>query len=382
MRTTACSTRTKGGFRARVHRAAGVAALALGGALVLPAILLTTTSPVGAATGSASAPVKIPAVNCGHGQDVNCGSVTVSKTDSWTGDPVAGATFTMYEANHQGTVCDTSKEPKDLTENPMTTDSTGSVTFTPLKDQKSYCVVETGAPPGYTASSDPVFVSVMNVKWDHESEAWVCAADKGNGPSIESVTNDSEHQDSVCVTNASFTDDPIPVTITVSKFGVGGAGLPGATFTLQHTDGSAVTTGTGGVVSGSTASCTTSGGSATTAATCSISGIMIAGSYQLAETAAPTGYTGVSPIPVTVTLGVTPVQVVATDSLTPVTPPPTAAGGGTSGGGSSAVVPSATTVHTGEPFAGATPYVAAMALVGGSLLGLGMLRRRAAARQL
>lgn len=383
MRTTACNTRTKGGFRARVRRASGVAAIALGGALVLPVVLLTTAAPGGAATGSASAPVQISPVSCGHGEDINCGSITVTKTDSWTGAAVAGATFTIYDATHQGTVCDKSKTVHDVADNPLTTDSSGSVTFSPLMDQKLYCVVETGAPPGYTASSDPVFVSVLNLKKDPETKLWVCPTGKGNGPSIESATNHSEGPpNQVCVTNASFTDDPIPVTISISKFGTGGAGLAGAVFTLQHTDGSAVTTGTGGVVSGSTASCTTTGGSSTTPATCSISGIMIAGSYRLAETAVPTGYTAVAPIPVTVTLGEAPIQIVATDTAVPA--PPTAAGGGTGGGtgGGAGPVAGATTVHTGEPFAGATPYVAAMALVGGSLLGLGMLRRRAAARQL
>ena len=44
------------------------------------------------------------------------------------------------------------------------------------------------------------------------------------------------------------------------------------------------------------------------------------------------------------------------------------------------VIEGATTVHTGEPFAGSTPYVLAVLAFGLSLLGLGAVRRRRAAR--
>ncbi|HUO49278.1 MAG TPA: prealbumin-like fold domain-containing protein, partial [Acidimicrobiales bacterium] len=148
-------------------------------------------------------------------------------------------------------------------------------------------------------------------------------------------------------------------------------GLNGATFTLENSDGSAVTTGASGQVNGS-ASCITAGGTSTAAATCSILNIQVAGTYQLAETSAPAGYNTVPPIPVTVTLGTPPIQVVVVDTATVV---PTAAAGGTSTP-STAAVSGATTVHTGEPFAGSAPYVLATMGLGTGLLGFGIVRRR------
>jgi len=57
-------------------------------------------------------------------------------------------------------------------------------------------------------------------------------------------------------------------------------------------------------------------------------------------------------------------------TTTTTTAPPTAAGGGKS------TISGATTVHTGEPWAGSTPFVAATAGLGAMLLGTGLLWRR------
>jgi hypothetical protein len=67
--------------------------------------------------------------------------------------------------------------------------------------------------------------------------------------------------------------------------------------------------------------------------------------------------------------------VVVTAAPVPTTPGPTPS---TSGESSSVPAPieGATTVHTGEPWAASEPYVVVSFALGGTLLGMGLRRRR------
>ncbi|HUO49458.1 MAG TPA: SpaA isopeptide-forming pilin-related protein [Acidimicrobiales bacterium] len=368
------------------RKMAGAIVLFAGTALAVPATLALTAAPASAhETAPYATQVLVASVPCPdkdvaaatvtfNGRDHHvCANVVVTKTDSWTGKPVAGAGISLF-FSHDGQ-CST--KPADFGAEQMT-DASGQVTFTVpvwahLWDPAVFCVTETTVPPGYTATNSPntAFVAVSDEIRVEGTDT--CTLPSRDGAGIAPNSTDTEEVENVCVSPASLTNDPIPVNIDISKYATGATGLNGATFTLQNSDGSAVTTGSGGVVNGSP-TCITAGGSSTAAATCSILNIMIAGTYQLAETAAPTGYNTVPPIPVTVSLGEPPIQVVVTDTATVV---PTAAAGGSS----SSAVTGATTVHTGEAFAGSAPYVAAMAALGGSLVGVGLIRRRRTARQ-
>ena len=419
MQHGSCGSRVAGRWGAWTRKTAGAIVLVAGTALAVPAAMALSAAPAGAATftpsttptATVAAATPIPAVKCtpsvGAGVSPStqdwcrcpgqhdegavpatedgwwwqlCGSITITKTDSWTGNPLAGATFTIYGTHGpwDSPVCDT--DPLWGT-TPLTTDSTGTVTFSPLAIG-TYCVAETTAPAGYTGVTTPAMVTVS---WSRPTftdnpdgpptVTWTCPTRDWTPDSSTAPQSEGDFTPDVCVTNASFTNAPDPVNINISKYGTANTGLNGATFTLETTGGTPVSTGPGGVVNGSN-SCITLGGTSTAAATCSILNIMIAGTYQLAETSAPTGYNTVPPIPVTVTLGTPPIQVIVVDTATVV---PTAAAGGSSTAPATAAtgaVSGATTVHTGEAFAGSKPFVLATMAFGATLLGFGLVRRR------
>lgn len=177
--------------------------------------------------------------------------------------------------------------------------------------------------------------------------------------------------------------------ITVSKTAAGtGAPLAGAVFTLYKWAGKCDTTALATATSGSNGQ-----------ATFPPEGH---GNYCVAETTSPTGYTLPSPNSQVVKISSckngkasddpaneklcsaaaafvdTPIQ-----GSTPQTPP-TAAGGGTATTGptspsvaaAGSSVPTATTVHTGLPWAGSTPYVLGVAALGAAMVGTGLFWRR------
>ena len=394
MRREVRSTRA-GRVLARMTQSVGAGVLIAGSLLVVPATLLLTSAPASAHESLPTGGTLTPSVLCAHqslsagvtanGEDGDslCGTITVSKTDSVTGNGIAGAEFTLYWGPCvSGKPVGPKVETPNPADNPVTTDSTGTATFSPVHFKwwggTPYCVVETAAPAGYTGAADGQTVTVYGHYKDYSTDppTETCTApvsdEAPQTPDANSVTLPQ-----ICVTGASFADDPIPVNINISKYGTANTGLNDATFTLETTGGVPVSTGATGVVNGSN-SCITLGGTSTVAATCSILNIQIAGTYLLAETSPPHGYDTVPPISVTVTLGTPPIQVIVVDTATVV---PTAAAGGSSTTPSTAAVSGATTVHTGEPFAGSAPYVAGMAALGGSLMGLGLVRRRRTARQ-
>ena len=136
-------------------------------------------------------------------------------------------------------------------------------------------------------------------------------------------------------------------------------------------------------------------------ASCTTSEDITPGQYFVVETTTPAGYLAQAPLKVTITAETlttvhavddplppvtsttlaptttTTVEPVATTTPAPTTtitaPPPVA---GSSGGSSTAIV-GATTVHTGEPWAGALPVVVALGLLGLVMVTVGEhLRRR------
>jgi hypothetical protein len=94
-----------------------------------------------------------------------------------------------------------------------------------------------------------------------------------------------------------------------------------------------------------------------------------AGQYYVDETNPPTGFTAAAETPVLVFGDTT-----ATIVDTPI--PPTAPASSTTTTTTAPVIPAATTVHTGEPFAGSARYVLGVAGAGLGLMGAGLLRRR------
>jgi len=402
MRNSSKSTRAQsGGMFAWARHLAGPGALVLASAMAVPAALLVSAAPASAGekalpTGGSlvqSVPCtsrdSIEAATTPNGEEGDhlCGQIPVTKLDSWTGKPIAGAGFSLYWGSCPKTGLpdsgDLIKGPNPAT-NPVTTDSSGVATFSPVYFKwwggKSYCVVESTVPAGYTGAA-PQTVTVYGHYKDYSQRPPVvtCTAPVNSdqqGPNA--VQDNTETLPQICVTSATFENAPDPVNIDITKYVAGStpplAGLNGATFTLQNTNGSAVTTGPKGVVNGA-ASCITTGGTSTTGATCQILNIMIAGTYQLAETQ-PAGYNPVAPVPVTVTLGTPPIQVIAENTaIVVVSAPQTAAASG-------GTVSGATTVHTGEAFAGSGPYAAATLAAGASFLALGLARRRSRARHL
>jgi hypothetical protein len=362
------------GFFAWTCQLVGVGVLAGGMILSVPVALAATSAPAGAVVTPPYQPQQLqPSVPCGNIDADVCAQIVVNKTDSWTGAPLAGAGLTLFVAAfHNGTwSCGTTAIRSEVK-----TDASGNAVFVvpvvrQLSDPVVLCVTETTVPPGYSASTTPntVFVAVSD-------EFRVDGTDTCLLPQIVGARpqQTSDSTENVCVSPASLTNDPDPVTINIQKIGTAGAGLNGAGFTLEGGSPLApVSTGTGGVVNGSN-SCVTSGGTATVSATCSISNIMIAGDYTLVETATPSDYQTAAPVPVTVTLGVGPILVSVSDAAVVV---PTAPSGNTTPP-TVAAVAGATAVHTGQPFAGSVPLVGASLVGGCSLVGLGWIKRRSA----
>ena len=115
-----------------------------------------------------------------------CGTDHDHKTDSWTGKALAGAGFTLYWGPCPKTGLPDSHDavdsPSSLT-NPVTTDSSGAATFTPVYFKwwggKQYCVVETTVPAGYSGAS-PQTVTVYGSYSVPESDTRTCTAPTDN----------------------------------------------------------------------------------------------------------------------------------------------------------------------------------------------------------
>ncbi len=269
-----------------------------------------------------------------HRADTPCvtipnGSVTVTKVDQ-NGNSLDGGTYSVFTdaAPHSGAAIATCS---------ITTG--GSCSTSPSLAPGEYYVYETTPPTGYSRPTADQTVLVI-----------------GNDAPV------------------TFKDDPLPVALTITKTGTNSAALDGAGFTLETGGSSPVPVG-GSVASDNP--CTTSG----TPATCTIN-VLLPGSYLLVETTVPKGYTAAGNTAVTIdSTKSTTVYVTISDTAT--VAPPTAPLQSTPTATPLAVAPAtsvggATTVHTGEPFAGSKLAVLAMVGTGLGLLGLGRLSRRVA----
>jgi hypothetical protein len=166
-------------------------------------------------------------------------------------------------------------------------------------------------------------------------------------------------------------------SVLVTKTDANGAPLTGAGFTLYTDNG------------GQPGSATALGCTVTTAgngkAVCSISNVP-SGTYWVEETAVPSGYTGAAAQKVTVTAG-SRVAVTFVDTAISTTPGggTNPGGGPTSAGGTSSTTPKpiggATTVHTGQPWAGSTPVALAGLMLGFGLVALGEWGQRRTRRR-
>ena len=256
------------------------------------------------------------------------GSIVVTKTDG-ASTVLAGAGFTLL---------DSSKTP--VPGQTCVTSSSGTCTFSNVTPG-TYWVEETTAPPGYTIDTTEQEVTVGSAC---PSSTTPC------GPA-----------------QVTFTDTAIPPpsngSVTVRKTDTGGAPLTGAVFTL-YTDASGVP----GTSTGVSCETTTIVNNVTQ---CTMADVA-PGSYWVVETTAPTGYTAGAPQLVTVSAGQTASATFVDDPVGSSTTP----SGGSTTTTTLATVQGATTVHTGEPWAGSGPLATAIGAFGVGLVGLGEITRR------
>lgn len=178
------------------------------------------------------------------------GSVAVTKEDD-LGAPVHGAVLTLYTDN--------AGAPGTAAAGKSCTSIAGACTISGILPPGDYWVVETTTPSGYTtATSMPVTVTLG-----------------GTAP-------------------VTLVDNRRPATIDIVKRNDAGSVLAGATFGLFVDNAGTI----GTAVAGKT--CTSS-----TAGTCSITGILPAGTYWVRETTTPAGHITAADQKVTVALGQT-----------------------------------------------------------------------------
>ncbi|MDD9148378.1 SpaA isopeptide-forming pilin-related protein [Sporolactobacillus sp. CQH2019] len=205
-------------------------------------------------------------------------SVVLTKVDANDGNAkLAGAEFALQDS--QGHAITKDAFGKDLPA-AWTTDSSGQFTVTGLSTG-SYQFVETKAPNGYQLDTAPIPFNVTN------------------GDTKAQAVTSADNLDSATLTKVDAND--------------GNAKLAGAEFTLQDSQGHAVTKDAFGKELSATWT-TDSNGQFT------VSGLP-AGDYQFVETKAPSGYQlDATPIPFTVTnTEVKAVPILATDKLNQIT---------------------------------------------------------------
>ncbi|MFE3068567.1 SpaA isopeptide-forming pilin-related protein [Streptomyces sp. NPDC059247] len=266
-------------------------------------------------TANASDGVSVTAANT-HTPLPTTGVVKVVKTDSATGDPLAGATFQLWEETNDVPGLQTTGANPDTTVGaPCVTGADGVCSRT--LETGTYYWQETAAPAGYDLPSPAVF-----------------------GPLVLTTANAS---DGVSVT-ASNSRTPVPTTGAVKVLktdSITGAPLSGATFQLWEE-----TNDVPGLQTTGANPDTTVGAPCVTGADGVCSRTLETGTYYWQETAAPPGYDLPSPavfgpLVLTTANASDGVSVTASNSRTPV---PT----------TGAVKVVKTDSETGDPLAGAT----------------------------
>ncbi|EDY47892.1 SpaA isopeptide-forming pilin-related protein [Streptomyces clavuligerus] len=187
------------------------------------------------------------------------GDVTVVKTDAGTGDPLAGATFELWEeTNGLPGLQTTGLNPDTQLNGPCTTGADGRCTRT--VPEGTYYWRETAAPPGYELPIDPVF-----------------------GPLVLTAENASE---GVTITAVNTPTVPVTGEVTVVKTDAGtGDPLAGATFELWEE-----TNGIAGLQTGGVNPDTMLSGTCTTGADGRCTRTVPVGTYYWFEETAPPGY--------------------------------------------------------------------------------------------
>ncbi|GAA2222167.1 hypothetical protein GCM10010232_03130 [Streptomyces amakusaensis] len=187
------------------------------------------------------------------------GDVTVVKTDSATGDPLAGAVFELWEeTNGIPGLQTTGADPDTQNNGPCTTGATGECTRTVVVG--SYYWREITAPPGYDLPANPVFGPLV-----------LTDANAGTG-----VTVTAQNTQTPAVTG----------DVIVEKTDAGtGALLAGAVFELWEE-----TNGVPGLQTAGANPDTQNNGPCTTGANGRCTRTVEVGTYYWRETAAPPGY--------------------------------------------------------------------------------------------
>jgi len=371
------STNDRGaGALARVRRVAFAGVLATGTALALPAL----TGAASAATPTGVCPAVGHATDCGVLITIGAtGSVTIQNEGN--GNPYDGHDDTLI-----GVVNDSTASLASITltstEDIFGFDGDGICTYASHDSALSYC----------TSANDPTHPDTLGADYegpintfsnitDHDTKGEVdfTGGLAGGSSTFFSLENDlvgcgSSGDDTPTVVSHTATVDCVSIptaNLTVDKVDNTGKALEGAVFTVYGKAGQQDEIGT----------C-----DASASGTCTLTSLA-AGEYWIDETTTPAGYQTAAEQTVLV-LG-SDVSVKVTDDPVPATPVvPVAPTGGTATTTTTttttapptAAVTGATTVHTGESFAGSRPYELAVAGAGAGLLGAGMIERRRRAR--
>lgn len=193
----------------------------------------------------------------------NCGGINIHKQDD-NGTALAGAVFTLFKDNAPlgGAAPHGAEDTAVVPSTTCTTNAAGNCSL-PNVAFGQYWVVETTTPAGhFTAPDQNVIVSAANTS--------------------HSLT---------------FVDPRQPASIKLKKQDDIGAPLAGAVFTLYtNVAPTAAPRGAGDTIT--TLTCTSAANG-----DCTISGILVPGSYWIVETTIPAGHTGAADRAVTIALG-------------------------------------------------------------------------------
>jgi len=346
------------GLLTRVRRLAFAGVLATGTAMALPALTTAASAatPVCPAVGAAS--------DCGVLITINANG-TVSIVNEGNGNPYDGNDDTLVGIVNNSSVALSSivlTSSLDI----FAVDGDGICTYPCTGD--SYCSSLPKGSYGYEGPDNTFSNIASNKRTGTVNFTGGLAAGSSTYFSLENnLANCSGGSDTQAPQVASrATTAPCvsvgPGSLTVDKVDNTGKALTGAKFTVY----------TNAAHTGTSMTC-----DASTTGTCTLSNLA-AGEYWVDETTTPSGYKTAAE-QTAVILG-NAVTLTFTDTPVPVVP--VSPSGGTTTTTTTTTAPAqvagATTVHTGEDFAGSLPYELAVVGAGIGILGAGLIRRRRA----
>lgn len=364
---SAQTIQSKTGVFARARRYAFAGVLATGTALALPALAGTAS----AATGPC--PAVHDATGCGVIITINATAPFVTVSNPGNGNPYDGHDDTLVGVvNNSGVALSSLGLSSSLDIFGFDGDGVCTSTFT----GDSYCSGLAKSASGYEGP-DNTFSGISSDKKSGTADftsalggsasTWFSLENDLSGcvGETESATPQANVAETDCVTIPSG-----PVTIVKTDKSTGKSLNPGGSYSVYTTAGPHTSSDT------PVATCTI-----TTGGTCTTSALLPAGIYYVDETTAPAGYTAAAEQQVLVIGGAT-VNVADDPIPPPVVPPVVQPNSGTTTTTTTtapaAAVTGATTVHTGESFAGSQPYLLAVLGAGFGLTSLGLVKRRRA----